>query len=183
MQSQQHKTMKRLVGALLLLLVLASCSMFEPGGSFNPLGLRPNSSLSVKAGSSSSFNIFVGSAPNIGLSPALMYRNRANHVPLSGSDTILAQLGIANLSDTALPAGWGLSIESDEVEIIARSSSNNSFNTIQTSTEVAFGTYRINGNLQVPRSTPLGTYQVQARIGVRNASPVVLEWAVTVDKP
>ncbi len=168
---------------IVFLLLLAACSAFEAGGSLNPLSLRPNSSLSLKAGSSTSFNVFVGNAPNLGISPAALYRKNENGILLSGISRTSARADLAQLSGSVLPEGWQLGIGGDFVELLAVSSSSNSFDTIQTSTRVELGTYTVNGFLSIPRTTTVGTYRIQARIDVRGSSPVVLEWAVTVTAP
>ncbi len=163
-----------------LLSSLAACSAFEAGGSLNPLSLRPNSSLNLKAGSSTAFNVFVGNAPNLGLSPAALYRRNENSTLLSGSSRTSARADLAQLSGSVLPEGWQFAIGADSIEVLTASSSSTSFDTIQTTTRVELGVYSINGFLSIPKNTATGSYRVQARIDVRGSSPVVLEWTVGV---
>jgi hypothetical protein len=171
--------MKRL---LFLLVCLVACAPFEPGGSLNPISTRPNSGLTVKAGSSLNLNIFTGSTPNVGVSPAMRYRQSRNEISLFGSSRVWTSVGAATLGGTMLPQGWGLSLGSDAIELIAESNSFASFNTIQTQTEVSFGGYRLGALLSVPNSAAAGTYDVQARVSLRGAEAVALNWTVTVTK-
>jgi hypothetical protein len=161
---------------------LVACAPFEPGGSFNPISTRPNSGFSVKAGSSIYLNVFVGSAPNLGVSPAALYRQNRSEVSLSGSSRAWARVNAASLGGTTIPQGWNLSLNDDEVEVLAESSSFTGFDSIQTQTQVSLGTYRLGAQLGVPSSAAAGTYTVQARVDLRGASPVTLDWTVTVTK-
>jgi hypothetical protein len=167
---------------LVLAASLVACAPFEPGGSFNPISTRPNSGLSVKAGSSVYLNVFVGNAPNLGLSPAALYRQNRSEVSMSGSSRAWARVNAASLGGTAMPQGWDLSLNGDEVEVLAESSSFASFDSIQTQTQVSLGTYRLGAQLGVPSSAAAGIYNVQARVNLRGASPVTLDWTVTVTK-
>jgi hypothetical protein len=165
---------------LVLTLGFTSCSAFQSGGSLNPVGLRPNSSLSVKAGSSTAFNVFVGSAPYSGLNPAALYRQHASQITMNGVNEIQAPVGLAQLSGTTMPLDWEFRISNDYVEVTASSLSTNNNNIIQTTTQVELGTYSINGNLTVPKNTAPGTYRIQARINVKFSNPVILEWTINV---
>ena len=164
-------------------LCLTACSAFEPGGSLNPLSLRPNGNFNLKAGSSSVFSVVVGTLPNIGISPAALYRESSNQISLSGSNRTQARLGLAELTGTVLPEDWRLNISGDSVELISSSSSVNTFDTIQTISQIQFGTYRLGGSIGVPKTAKVGSYQVQARINLRQAAPLILEWTVNVIAP
>lgn len=164
-------------------LCLTSCSAFEPGGSFNPLNLRPNGNFNLKAGSSSIFTVVVGTLPNIGISPAAFYRENSNQISLSGSNRTQARLDLAELTGSVLPEDWRLNISGDSIELISSSSSVNTFDTIQTISQIQFGTYRIGGTISVPKTAKIGSYTVQARINLRQATPLILEWSVNVIAP
>ncbi len=165
---------------LVLTLGLTSCSAFQSGGSLNPIGLRPNSSLSVKAGSNTSFNVFVGNAPYSGLNPAALYRQHTSQITMNGINEIQVPIGLAQLSGATMPLDWEFRISSDYVELKASSFSISNNSTIQTTTQVELGTYSINGNLSVPKNTAAGTYRIQARINVKFSNPVILEWTINV---
>ena len=177
----QDNSVKLLIA--IVCLCLTACSSFEPGGSFNPLVLRPSGNFNLKAGSSSVFSVVVGTLPNIGISPAALYRQSSNQISLSGSDRTQARLGLAELTGAVLPEDWRLDISGDSVELISSSSSINTFDTIQTISQIQFGTYRLGGSISVPKTAKVGSYQVQARINLRQAAPLILEWTVNVIAP
>jgi hypothetical protein len=166
---------------VVFVLNLSACAAFQSGGALNPLRVRLNSSITVKAGSDTSLRVFMGSIPNLGLDPAEFYRQNSSQVPFSGNSSTFAYLGIAQLTNLFLPPGWNFGIGGDGVEVIANSSSVIAFDgTINTVTRVEVGEYSINTSLSVPKDTALGVYPLQARVSVRGASPVLIQWAVNV---
>ncbi len=167
--------------AFVLAVAFTSCAAFESGGSFNPKLVGANSSIVAKAGSDTILRIVAGDISRLGLRPAELFRQRANQISLSGSSSTFASLDIANISNLFLPPGWNLGIGSDGVQVIANSSSVTAFDdTITTVSRVTLGEYSINAALKVPDGTAPGNYTVQARVSIRGAQAVMLQWVVNV---
>lgn len=167
--------------ALVFMLVLTSCAAFESGGSFNPKLVDANSSIVAKAGSDTILRIVAGDISRLGLRPAELFRQNSREISLVGDSSTFASLGIANISNLFLPPGWNFGIGSDGVLVNANSSSVTAFDdTINTVSRVSLGEYSINASMFVPSSVVPGNYTVQARVNIRGAQPVMLQWVVSV---
>jgi hypothetical protein len=164
-----------------LTMVLTSCAAFESGGSFNPKLVGANTSIVAKAGSDTILRIVAGDISRLGLRPAELFRQHAREVSLVGSSSAFASLDIADIGNLFLPPGWNFGIGSDGVQVIANSSSVTAFDdTINTVSRVTLGEYSINASLFVPSNAVPGNYPVQARVNIRGAQPVMLQWIVNV---
>ncbi len=164
-----------------MFVTLTSCAAFESGGTLNPKEIRANGSITAKAGSDTILKIVAGDVSRLGLRPAELFRKHTNQVSISGNSSIFAPLDLADIEQSSLPSGWKFGIGSDGVQLIANSSSVTTFNdTINTETRVYLGEYSINAALNVPNGTPPGNYTLQARVSIRGAQPVLLQWVVSV---
>ena len=160
-----------------------ACAAIQPGGSLNPLRASSRSNITLKAGSSTSLKVSLGSVSNLGISPASLYSKAKLNLSLSGMVNEAVTLNIANLSAASLPNGWKLEMGGDVVEPLASSSSVVGFDTINTVTRVELGDHSIGATLNVPSNTVVGTYLVRASVNVRGKSPVMIEWIAQVVAP
>ena len=167
---------------LSVFLSLTSCAMFQSGSSFNPVQVNLSSSITLKAGSSTSLRVMAGDARSLNLTPAVVLNQLSSRLSLTGRSFESVYLGIAQLSNASLPQGWKLEVAGDSVNVTATSNSIvTGIDTISTQTRVELGDYSFQARLDIPNGTLIGaTYPVQARIDVRGANPVMLNWNVQI---
>jgi hypothetical protein len=143
--------------------------------------VRATDSITAKAGADTILRIFAGDVSGLGLRPGELFTLKSRELSMSGRTTTFAPLRLADLTYLATPTGWKLGIATDGVELIANSNSVVAFDdTIRTVTRVELGEYIINAALKVPDGTAPGNYVIQARVNIRGAQPVMLQWVVNV---
>ncbi len=176
--------MRFLLWPFLSLCLLASCTLVEPGGAFNPLRAEARGAIRVKAGGQPRLVVNLGSDPVVRLRDAAgHFAKSASSLPLNGSSNTGVSVNFIHTQQTQFPQGWDFHLDSATLHLSATSSSElNGFDEILTRTRVTIRDVDVSAQLSVPASAAPGVYRLVAVLASDYGPSSTVNLEVTVEK-